>query len=210
MPDILIDSNNVVEVAAVVNGLSGAPITTAAVKVSFFDNADDSAIVGEAWPVTLAHASGGTYRYTLSKSLTLVPCVTCRAEFSIDDGAGFHKEWDALYPAVYGSISAKIFIDNTDHVLTVDGLDDAISPGSYINGATVQITLTDLAGVNISGEIFPLALTYVAASNGKYQNTLRDTLDVAAGDVVKVLITADNGAGYHREWRSILTIETGA
>lgn len=209
MADILIDTSNVVEVEGVVDGVSGAPIITAVVQVSLFDNADDSVISGETWPVTLPHDAGGTYNYILSYLLGLTPCTICRAEYSVDDGAGYRKAWHALYPAVYGALTAEILIDNTDHVITVDGLEDALNPGAYINGAVVEITLRDLSDTLINGASWPLALDYVLTSNGKYQATLSDTLDVADEDVVKVLITADDGAGYHREWRSILTVETG-
>lgn len=209
MPDLLISTNNVIEVEGVTNADTGAPITSATVLMYLYNNADDTQITGETWPVTLAHDASGTYNYNLSYLLGLAPCMQCRAEFSVDDGPGFHKEWEALYDAVYGTLTANIFFDNTDHVVTVDGLEDALNPGTYINAADVEITLTDLSDTKINGEVWPLTLTYVAASNGKYKALLRDTLDVAEGDVVKVLITADNGAGYHREWRSILTVETG-
>ena len=205
---MLIDTDMVIEVLGVTDAIAATAITTATVLVTLLDDSDDTEIGGVTWPLTLVHDTGGDYRVTLPDTMVLSPCVQCKAQLSIDDGAGLYREWETLYPAAQGTIAASIFIDNTDHVVTVDGLKRAV-PDTFINAGTVAITLKDLSDVDIAGETWPLALAYVAASDGKYRATLRDTLDVADGDAVKVLITADDRAGYHREWRSILTIETG-
>lgn len=209
MADLYIDTDNVIEISGVTNAATGAVITTAAVVITLLDASDDSEIVGETWPLTLTHIAAGLYRATLKDTLTLAPCVLCKAQFSIDDGAGFHREWESLYNVVHGTFAASIFIDNTDHVIKVDGLWDDVND-AFINSSTdVEVTLKDTSDIDIAGQSWPFTLTYEAASDGVYEGTLSDTLDVTDGDVVKVLLTADNGAGFHREWRSILTVETG-
>jgi hypothetical protein len=210
MADIIIDSDNVVEVLAVENSVTGIKTDTATVLVSLYDTDTDQLITGQTFPHTLTAEGGatGNYRGNLVDVLALAPCMLLRAEFSIDDGPGLYREWESLYDAVYGNLEAQIFLDNTDNTITLDGLDDAVSPGAFLDAATVEVTLTDLAGVDIAGQVWPFALT-AAGSGGLYEGNLNDTLDVTDGDIVKVLLTADNGADEHREWRSILTVQTG-
>lgn len=210
MADILINTDNIIEITAVTDAVAAAALTSAVVKVTLLDASDDSQISGETWPLTMSHTSGGTYQAIFTDSLDLSPCTQCKAQFSIDGGPGLRREWETLYDAINGSIAVSILIDDTDHVLKVDGLEDALNPGTYLNTATVQVTLQDINSVDVAGEVWPLTLVYETASNGIYKGTLRDTLDVADGDAVKVLITADSGADKHREWRSILKVETGS
>jgi len=85
------------------------------------------------------------------------------------------------------------FIEN-DNLLTVDGVQDT-TDDSFINTATVTASLKDAAGVDVPGQTFPLALTYVAASDGKYQGLLEDTLTLAVQTPYTLTIDIDAGAG---------------
>lgn len=67
---LYIDNSNVIELRELKNSVTGAADTGASVSVTVKDSAGDD-VAGETWPVSLAHASGGTYRGTLSRSLTL-------------------------------------------------------------------------------------------------------------------------------------------
>lgn len=90
-------------------------------------------------------------------------------------------------------MSLLIYVDN-DNLLTVDGVRD-VSDGSFINTATVTATLKDADGVDVVGQVFPTTLTYVAASDGKYQGTLEDTLALTANDKYTLCVDIDGGAG---------------
>jgi hypothetical protein len=97
----------------------------------------------------------------------------------------------------------------SDNLIEVQGLQNAISL-AYLNGATVRVTLADAkTGTNIAGETWPLTLDYFAASNGDYRAVLVDTLVVTEGQRVLATITADAGAGLHREWRRYLQVIWG-
>lgn len=70
---------------------------------------------------------------------------------------------------------------------------------AYINsGATVQIIeVVDKDGNQVTGTdvAWPLAMTYVAASDGLYRATLVDTMDVVPGREYEAVVEADAGAG---------------
>ena len=85
---------------------------------------------------------------------------------------------------------------NSDNVITLNGLIDAVD-SSYQNTATVQVTLTDYNGNEVTGETWPLTMNYVSASNGDYRATLVDTLNVSEGSYTAT-ITADAGVNQLR------------
>jgi len=68
----------------------------------------------------------------------------------------------------------------SDNLFVVRGVKNS-SNGEYINDATVELTLQDADGNDISGQTWPLTLTYIAASNGEYQGTIENTIDVEDG-----------------------------
>lgn len=92
---------------------------------------------------------------------------------------------------------ATIYVGN-DNVLKVTALaDDA---GTYINTATVTATLEDESGAEVSGETWPITLSYVSASDGNYQGVLKDTLSLSTVKEYTAKITADDGANKKGYW----------
>lgn len=86
-----------------------------------------------------------------------------------------------------------------DMLLEVSGLRDDVT-GDYLNAATVTVTLKDSAGVNVTGQSWPLTLSYVTASNGVYRATLIDSLSVTANARYVATVIADAGAGKRAQW----------
>lgn len=79
-----------------------------------------------------------------------------------------------------------------DNLLRMEGLRDA--NGAYQNSATVSlISLTDKAGVTVTGITLPLTLAYVAASNGEYRATIQDTAALIDGQSYVGVVTVDSG-----------------
>lgn len=74
----------------------------------------------------------------------------------------------------------EIFFDQNDNIIELNGLRDQVS-GSFINNATVTVTVKTAAGIVVTGETFPLAMNYVVSSNGKYSATLKKELAVSIG-----------------------------
>jgi len=65
---------------------------------------------------------------------------------------------------------ANIYLSN-DNLLSIEGLKNS-SSGSYLNDATVTATLKDSGGTTVTGQTFPVTLSYIAQTNGNYQATL--------------------------------------
>jgi len=101
-----------------------------------------------------------------------------------------------------------IYIGN-DNLLEVSGLQNALND-SYINDATVTVTLTNQAGDAVSGQAFPLTLNYVTDSNGVYRATLEDALALTEGAIYTAKITADAGGDLIGTWTIPLTARVRA
>lgn len=91
-----------------------------------------------------------------------------------------------------------LYVGN-DMLLEVAGLRDDVT-GDYLNAATVTVTLKTSAGVNVSGQAWPLALAYVTGSNGVYRATLIDTLSLTANSRYVATVIADAGDGKRAQW----------
>lgn len=86
-----------------------------------------------------------------------------------------------------------------DMLLEVANLRDQAT-GEYLNAATVTVSLENSEGVPVVGESWPLAMTYITASNGTYRAILRDTLTLASGARYVAEVIADAGEGRRARW----------
>lgn len=93
---------------------------------------------------------------------------------------------------------AIIYILN-DNVIELTGLQNAVDE-TYQNSATVTVTIKDATGTNVTGETWPLALAYVASSNGDYRANLTEALGLTDGARYTATITADAGASGLATW----------
>jgi len=96
-------------------------------------------------------------------------------------------------------MAVHVIYEGNDTIIEVKGLKNEVS-GDYINAATVAVTLTDTTGVEVTGETWPLAMSYVTGSNGKYRATLADTLSLTVGTRYEATISANAGAGLQAKW----------
>lgn len=92
-----------------------------------------------------------------------------------------------------------ILLDNNDSIIEVYDLKNELT-GDFLNTATVQVTLKDSTGTNVTGDTWPKTLNYVTASNGIYRATLLYTLGLTADSRYTATVTADAGAGLRSEW----------
>lgn len=85
----------------------------------------------------------------------------------------------------------QIINRSNDHLIKLTGLQDA-SDDSYVNNATVTLTVKTLAGVNVSGVSWPLTLVYVSASDGNYQVVIDKAIVLVLRDryVAEVTVVA--------------------
>jgi hypothetical protein len=99
-------------------------------------------------------------------------------------------------------MTTLIYKDN-EHLIELDALQNA-ADSSYLNSATVSVTIKGAAGTNVSGETWPKALAYVTASNGQYRATVSDALAIVPGQHYTAHVTAESG-GLTGNWQIPLT-----
>lgn len=80
-----------------------------------------------------------------------------------------------------------------DQCITLEGLTDK-TDGSFVNDATATVTLKK-NGVDVSGESWPLAMPYLAASNGDYRAIIQSTVDISDGEKVEVIVDVTTPGG---------------
>ena len=90
------------------------------------------------------------------------------------------------------------FVQNTN-VLDLIGLKNEIA-GTFINNATVTVTIKDALGVNVSGGSWPLTMNYLATSNGNYRAFISETLPFVDKTKYIAYIDANGGANLVGHW----------
>src|SRR5258705_4441177 len=93
-----------------------------------------------------------------------------------------------------------ILFDGNDMVLEVSELMNEVT-GAFLNSATVTVSLADVNGNPVDGNAWPLALEYVAGSDGMYRVTLADTLGITPNARYAADLIADAGAGLRAQWQ---------
>lgn len=93
----------------------------------------------------------------------------------------------------------EVLYDGNDNVLRVQraySIDLTTGDPVYLTAsATVAVTLLDTeTGEEVDGETWPLALTYLAGSQGGFLGILRDGLTLTPGQALTARVTLDNGA----------------
>lgn len=89
---------------------------------------------------------------------------------------------------------------NNDNTISVKGLHDPTS-GSFMNDATISLTLTDSQDIPVTGQAFPVVVDYIADSDGNYQATLENTLNLTDGASYIAVVTATSASGINAEWQ---------
>ncbi len=67
----------------------------------------------------------------------------------------------------------QIVFRANDNVIELDGLKNKVAD-TFLNSATVTVTIVDKGGVEVTGQTWPLAMDYVASSDGIYRGTIED------------------------------------
>lgn len=97
-------------------------------------------------------------------------------------------------------MSAKhfVFIDNTSNV-KLKSLRSA-ADDSYLDNAIVTMTLKDSAGSDVTGQVWPITLDYVATSNGDYTGTFAHGVALVEHDEYIAEILAILPDGSQAKW----------
>jgi hypothetical protein len=92
----------------------------------------------------------------------------------------------------------EIFVGN-DTVLEVQGLRSDVT-GEPMNAATLAVTLLDVGGAEVAGQVWPKPMAYVGGSKGLYRAMLPATLPLVADARYTARITADAGPDLIGTW----------
>lgn len=86
---------------------------------------------------------------------------------------------------------ADVIRISSDNLFEIRGLRNNADQ-SFVNDATVELTLLDeIGGTELSGQSWPLVLSYLAGSDGVYQGTIQDTVVADDGDTAVAKIEVD-------------------
>lgn len=103
-------------------------------------------------------------------------------------------------------MAAQIIYYQNDTVLEVRDLRNGVT-GEYLDQAALSVTVYDTAGVAVSGAVWPLAMSYVAGSNGKYRVTLPAALALTKRNKYTAVVLADGGVGLDARWEIELSCQ---
>ena len=90
-------------------------------------------------------------------------------------------------------MSIELIYDANSNMVEVQGLQDA-ADDSYLNAATVSVTLKDLDGIDVVGETWPVNLPYEALSNGEYRGAISSGITLVKRQRLTAHIDAVEGA----------------
>jgi hypothetical protein len=98
------------------------------------------------------------------------------------------------------SASAEVLWDHNDTIVEIRGLENEVT-GESINDATVTCTLYDAEDAEVTGQSWPLSLTYVTSSAGVYRATLPYGIGIVPASGYTLQVDVDAGAGLRGQWR---------
>lgn len=99
------------------------------------------------------------------------------------------------------SIENILLIANSN-TLELNGLRNAVA-GGFVNTATVIATLKDSKGVDVTGQVWPATLNYVADSDGCYRLLLPPNLVIEHNKRYQLTLIAQ-GDGLTAQWDNFI------
>jgi len=101
-----------------------------------------------------------------------------------------------------------VFFENSDDTIFVEQLRNQ-KTNALVTGATVEAILFDNLGSPVTGAPNPITFTEDPSITATYTGDVPDTASLTDGDEGTVEITADAGAGLHREWTLTYVVRAG-
>lgn len=102
--------------------------------------------------------------------------------------------------------NVQILLFKSSVLAEVLGVYDQVA-AAYLNGASVTLTLRRTDGVAVTGQTWPLALAYVAASNGDYRGTISAAVAVRRGETLVAEVNIDGGTDKVRYFELPVRVE---
>jgi hypothetical protein len=89
---LLADTDHVIEIPALSNGLTDEVVAGATVTVTVLDS-DGAEVSGQSWPTAMAEDDPGQYYATLSAAMDVTVGATYKAKVIADAGTGLKRTW---------------------------------------------------------------------------------------------------------------------
>ena len=89
-------------------------------------------------------------------------------------------------------MSCTIYL-HPDNTLTFSAT--ITNEGVPVNDATVTATLTDMSDVDVTGQSWPITLSYVTDSDGIYSASVTPVSGIVAGTKYKVILDVEGDGG---------------
>jgi hypothetical protein len=101
-----------------------------------------------------------------------------------------------------------IYKDN-DNVIELSAVTNGAT-AALIGGATIQVTLQDDSGVDVTatGTTWPVTMSAVSGATGDYQATLPYQAVLTTGTTYYAIVTCDGGSGLYAKWKMPLRAVT--
>lgn len=93
-----VNNSNYLELNTLTDSVTGAPITDATVTATIYDQAGVE-LPGQAWPISLPHDTGGTYRGAVEPTLEITAGKHYRATV-LATATGLSGRWNPICKAV--------------------------------------------------------------------------------------------------------------
>lgn len=107
-------------------------------------------------------------------------------------------------------MATLVYVANTN-AIELHGLKNSIA-GTFINDATVTVTLTIASGKEpgdeVAGQTWPTVMSYIAGSDGDYRAIIEADVELVAKTNYIAVIDADGGANLDAHWEFPFTPQT--
>ena len=103
-------------------------------------------------------------------------------------------------------MSMTVYVDNTN-LIELFRLQSAIDD-AYIDDAIVTLTIEDATGTEVSGETWPITLSFVSGSDGDYTGIINYQVGFDTDGAYTAVIDADAGVGRQGHWELPLIART--
>ena len=102
---------------------------------------------------------------------------------------------------------AQVWYRDNSYYIKITGLKNK-KDDSFINDAVVTARVQDQDGSDVTGETWPVTMSYIAASDGEYDVTVTSALSLDALKRGRLKLVADKASPLlHSEWVEPLNFE---
>ena len=101
---------------------------------------------------------------------------------------------------------AAVFVANSN-MLELQGLFSEVEQ-AFVNDAAVTATVKDSNGAPLTGQTWPVVLSYIAQSDGIYRAILLESLPFQNKKTYTASIDADGGTGRKGHWEFSFNAQT--